>query len=428
MSAQPAVLLLAYKFPPYNRVGARRWAKFAKYFALSGFPVHVITSHWRNASTRTTWYQDIAGKEAIHVTRFSTPLDRVEKFSSKLFFRLKFGFGRLFLWTDEAYLFYASNLANICAYIKRNHIKILIATGAPFSTNYFAATIKRKFPHLKLIQDFRDLWTEEFYLEYPTIKKGSRMQRKIFRMEKESLSASDVVVSVTPGYLQRLKTKAMSYGLTLPRYELIENGFDPDDSILFNASDRPGLFKQDQLNICHFGTMDAGRDTEFQKFLLDSSRNLREKAAAIKFHFFCHFNEETKKAINTSPAGELVAFHDFVSPGEVQKFMFFADLHLVINDSVFFYAYGSKVYDAFMYTKPVLLISKREGLYDLVSDNSLGLATDNSSEQNKAVCDKLMFNSEKMKSHVYFNVNYDLGQHSLPVLAAQYMNLIRQLA
>jgi hypothetical protein len=420
------IAVLSYKFPPYNKVGARRWAKLSKYLSRMGYNVHVITANWPESGG--SWDADVTAGENLIVNRWGTPVDALMRASGPVFGRLKFYVARMFLWSDEAYHYYYFNYRKIVAYLKQHEITLVIATGAPFSTNYFAAQLRKRHPEMKLIQDFRDMWTEEFYLEYPTIRKGSRLQKKIFAMEAVSLQHCDAVVSVTPGCTGRFRETAGKSGAADKPFVTVENGYDPEDARIFSEGDFPSdAFLRDGLNIAHFGTMDAGRDVEFYRFLKSLTDQIAGSSIRFRFVLFGHFNTDTRLLLEQLGLGDAVVFRQPLPPAETYRYMYFADVHLAVNDPVFFYAYGSKLFEAYMYRRAVLVISdKREGLNEFVWAAGTGYTTDNTGHANLEVFDAIVSDYGRLKAHGPFNPSYDYSRHSLPVLAKAYAGLIEQ--
>ena len=49
------ILIISYTFPPSNKIGGRRWVKFAKYFVKNNNDVRVITSKNKHMSG---WLKD----------------------------------------------------------------------------------------------------------------------------------------------------------------------------------------------------------------------------------------------------------------------------------------------------------------------------------------------------------------------------------
>jgi hypothetical protein len=122
-----------------------------------------------------------------------------------------------------------------------------------------------------------------------------------------------------------------------------------------------------------------------------------------------------------------VKFYDFLPPSEIQRYMYFTDIHLIINDIVYHYAYGTKVFDAFMYKKPILLICKEESLYELTAVNRIGLATNNSKEQNEKLMDTLLENFTRIKNGTFFNREFDYSRFNLNQLTKKYIKFIESL-
>ena len=50
------VLLISFYFPPYNRVGGRRWAKHCKYLKREGFNINVLCKNFENSTS--SWDKD----------------------------------------------------------------------------------------------------------------------------------------------------------------------------------------------------------------------------------------------------------------------------------------------------------------------------------------------------------------------------------
>jgi hypothetical protein len=414
--------LIAYKFPPYDKVGARRWAKFCKYLAIEGAEIHVISNRW-DEKHGNGWLGDVT-KLNIIIKRFPWPIDWLLPPSDKILFRFWMILSRLLGWTDEAHGYFLFNQYRIKRYLKKHQIKLLVATGPPFSANYFAARIKKRLPFLRIVQDLRDLWTEEFKFEYPHIPLGSRLHRKMISMEKYSLRSADLVVSVCPACVEKIKRTAQEYNAVAPIVE-IANGFDADDYKSFDVSEFPETeFSRSNLNISYFGTLDSGRDKEFLKFLRGYGSQELDWGSSVLFHFFGHVNPDFLKIIQAEKFDQFIRIWPFQSPSRLQKYMFFSDMHLVVNDAVYYYAYGSKFYDALLYRKPIVLISRPESLTQLIVSNGLGIATDNSLEGNAELSKQLNdFRVEKFLT----NPDYDYENHSIKKLTARYKNVLEIL-
>lgn len=424
---EKSVLILSYKFAPYEGIGARRWTKFVKYLTNEGVNVIVITNNWKVKGINS-WQHDLVEKKNLKVIKLQTPFNIFRfynKFLDKVLFKIELYLSVKFKWTDEAYLFYSNNFKKIKHIINKNKIINIIATGGPFSTNYFASKLKQEIPEINLIQDFRDLWMEEYFFEYPSRTTEHPFYLKEKEMEQFTLKNSDIITSVTPGYLLRLKRKSQSINPSNQKYELIENGFDEGDKINFTLNDYPfDVFNNNVLNISHFGTADFGRESEFVSFLKDI-KNYLLNDNKIVFHFFGNNPQRFKAEIKEMELEERVFFHKFYPPKEVQRFMFFSDIHLVINDPVCYYAFGTKVYDAFLYKKPILLICKEDVLYERIKSNKLGFVTNNTKNQNNELISELMNNYTPIKNAEYINYEFNFNNYSVKYLTQKYIELLK---
>lgn len=131
-------------------------------------------------------------------------------------------------------------------FVIRNQIDTIITTGPPHSVHLIGLRLKNRNPALHWIADFRDPWSEWDLLDAFSM---TTIARKIHAsQERKVLQRSDVVLTVTPFYVDRFKA------LGAQRVELITNGFDEDDF----ADITRGRTKK--FTIRHIGGMDELRD------------------------------------------------------------------------------------------------------------------------------------------------------------------------
>ncbi len=159
------ILLLAFTFPPAPGIGGRRWAKFAKYLSKEGYTVHVICA--RNNTSETSLFEaDVQNDAQIIRHYFSSGYPEVLNTIPATFFqKLKYTFWLRLLpfltpgyFFDKAIFSEKSVLKMAGDLLTKHQIETVIATGAPFRMNYYATRLKVLFPHIRLINDFRDPW------------------------------------------------------------------------------------------------------------------------------------------------------------------------------------------------------------------------------------------------------------------------------
>ena len=408
------VLLIAYKFPPYTGVGARRWAKFAKYFAANGIEVHVVTTNWHDPENLSL-LNDVKRKNiSIHVIN-TTSLTLQEKipfaasFIKKITFFLRY---KIFNWLDEGHYWTIIAKSKIEKIIKENNITHLIATGAPFSINCLASDIKKENLQLKVIQDLRDPWTDSPYI--------NNLQGCI-EAENKMLTNVDAIVSVTETLTARYKLKNLT---TKAIFKTITNGYDEDDksNTILNKKIE---FSKDKINISYFGILAVGRGHQLNKLIeaLGQIENFQE--LPIRFNIFGEDNSDFVNEIKNGIAGSLFRFYPYLPNTEVQHFMKESDIHFSINAESFPYAFGTKIFDAFLYRKPTLLLSPKGDLSKLITENNLGYFTDGSIENTINVIKEIQndFKIQKWKD----SKNKIFENYSLNNLTKNYINFISNI-
>jgi hypothetical protein len=416
------VLLIAQKFPPYNKVGARRWAKFVKYLQYKNLDITVITQDWGKGG------EEIHFEKNVKVNRIKDLFfDLKTRFPvlSALITKAEFINRRLFKHTDEGYLFNKKAIELGSKLIKKENITIVIATSPPWSTPYFASLLLKKHPDIKIIQDFRDAWIDDYFACNPGTPETHPTFLREVEMEKYALNNCHALVTVTPGLLDRLKVKINNSTIVK---KLITNGYDEQDYVDPKTLPYPKDFNPSKINICHFGTLDFGREEEFirmhSKLSLEFGNN-----DSLQFILVGNNNQKLNKYIEERKLSS-VKLLPHQTGNTLKAFMAHADFHLIVNDTAFYYAYGSKIFDAFLYRRPVIFISKPNGLSDFIATNKIGWCSDTSDNSLQILAKKVLeLSGNKETIGTYFKYDEaNLEVFSIKHLAGQYYNLIVQLA
>src|SRR5690606_32411933 len=105
--------------------------------------------------------------------------------------------------------------------LKGADIETIITTGPPHSMHLIGLKLKRRFPGLQWIVDFRDPWLDQDYLD--KFKPGRRAMRKQAYFEQEVLQSADKVLTVSPSWGESLRKRGAK------KVAVVTNGYDPDD-------------------------------------------------------------------------------------------------------------------------------------------------------------------------------------------------------
>lgn len=187
-------VLIAFRFPPYDRIGAYRWTKLCGRLARLGHRIDVLSASWPEVED-PGWFTD-AQHENVRVHRVpSLYPHRLHgaHFRHRLPQKLKAGafraLERLTPAHDVASLWWPALAPAARRLLARQRRPLLIATGAPFSANYWAARLRQEHPGARLIQDFRDPWLTS------AEQLGRSGWARRFRV---ATTHADALVSVTP--------------------------------------------------------------------------------------------------------------------------------------------------------------------------------------------------------------------------------------
>lgn len=261
------LIVIAHKYPPFDGVGANRWAHLTKYLAGMGYRVHVLTVE----RGRVPFIHE---NITIHKVK-SGPFYKFTslKFKNRLLTSL-FSFAinkiRSLFWFDDEAQYWGRHLVpKIIEVANQFDVEVVIATGHPFQANRWAAEAKIKSGNkFKLIQDIRDPWVHNPFKKY--IFKWQFA--KVNKWQKEALHTADANVFVTQELSQLITNGAKnSY--------VVENGHN------FSIVDENFKNQISKQGIIHAGTLANGRDVVAEAFFKACNSN-PEILLGHQVHFY----------------------------------------------------------------------------------------------------------------------------------------------
>ena len=251
------VLLITFSFPPAGGVGVLRALSLAKYLPESGLNVHVLTA--RNApavgrddsllaqvpasvSVHRTWTLDLPFALRKRIKKIltrqpagasSTPATPARR--PGLLGRLRSFIANLLLPDPQiGWLPFALPAAR--RLIRTHHIDAVLITVPPFSSVKLAPALRKAFPHLPIVVDFRDEWLTTT-LQLVSFNSNPRARAVAERTERDAVTTATRVVMVTEAAAAELRKRYPDQ--PAGKFTCIPNGFEtpqphdtarPDDS------------------------------------------------------------------------------------------------------------------------------------------------------------------------------------------------------
>lgn len=214
------VLFIANQFPPMGGSGVQRSVKFVKHLNKFGYEPIVFTRQIGNMPLKDeTLLKDVPqGTKIIRTKAYElTELKGVLKLFGKVL-------GLKVLYPDSSRLWEIFSRKKALEVVRKENIKIIYSTSAPYSDHLLALYIKKKMPQIKWIVDFRDEWTNNPYtLDSPHNFFRTKREKK---MEQEVLKNADRVIANTP---VMTKNFINIYGREENKFVTIPNGYDEED-------------------------------------------------------------------------------------------------------------------------------------------------------------------------------------------------------
>jgi glycosyltransferase involved in cell wall biosynthesis len=397
------VAIVTKRFSPNSEVGARRWSKLVQYLQeKKDIRLTVIAQKEYCIQNQNPWNitLDKTNVEVIEVADLLNNISTSFPALKGLITRFEIHFNNYLGYTDEGHRF--SKKAK--QVLEKINPDVIIASAPAYTVCYFMSLLKLERPKIKLIHDFRDAWMEGFFAWNKHLTPKSSMYLKQLEMEKFTINTCDILVSVTPEIVEQFQKK-----MTTPSVKtaFIPNGYDPRDKRATQSV--PKKLANDKINICHFGTLDFGREDEFYTFYTSiKSDNL---------NFFLIGNSHSS-LIRKMERFKNVHFIARLEEDELHAYFQHADYHLMVNDREFYFAYGSKVFDAMLYNKPILFISKNNSLIEKYKGSVRFIHSNNSGDSNRTLVQQLK------KPNTASDVTTDYSAFELKTLAERYYQLI----
>ncbi len=413
------VILLAFQFPPYSAVGGFRWKYLVKHLGRQGVRVTVFTADW-GASPQ--YYADHFPSADVvvlpagfwHRLRQAQMKSRFVMFLIRFFFR--FCVDPIFFKID-----YAQGWANRLEQALRERVSakenfVVVATGAPFSVNLAAARIRKKFSNVRLIQDFRDSWSQNVYRSRSFLRLAKRQQ-------SEATLSADAIVAVSQKLLDEF-----TGGGSQSQGHVISNGFDDDWLRTFAPAsaldlNQPLARDSKELVFTHLGSITNGRDIPFLRFLSVISRSpeLRKFVRIVQVGVVpWRLRVFLKLRYGSLLEQGVLRLLPVLPQEEALRHLSKSNFALLLNSPKLLYALSTKVYEYAMMGVPVVSLNYGGEIEQFLIENRIGFSVNLNREDLGAELTRILHGSGSFQ--------FDVSQYKYSNLARQYKELVGRLA
>jgi 2-polyprenyl-3-methyl-5-hydroxy-6-metoxy-1,4-benzoquinol methylase len=345
------VLIISYFFPPSNFVGGERtfaWAKYLNRFGL--YPI-IITRQWNEGQKDLT--DVVSFKETIHEkyddyevyrlpykNSFRDLIARNNRFKilQKIFTFKELVFANFFIRSlpYSNFYFFAKKLI-----AENSDIKAVIASGRPFQSFSIGHQLKKDFPHIIWIPDYRDEWST-----HQNNSNSGKLAKLISLLESKSelkwTKNANFFLSVSDYWVSSISKYNGKNGFT------IKNGFWELKPVVNNNSGNP-------LTITYAGCIYPSQD--LSRFI-NAVINILKSNKSIYVNFVgidIIKTEENKIKLMVKGFEKYFSFTERVSKNDLREIYSKTDLLLLTGFSNVKGWYPVKLFDYYSTGIPMLL-------------------------------------------------------------------------
>lgn len=428
------VLILTYYWPPGGGAGVQRWLKFVKYLNDFGWePIVYTAENGEMPVIDNSLQKDIPKGTKVLKTKIWEPYSFYKAFIGRkkedkinasflsenkkpsLTEKISVWIRGNFFIPDARKFWIKPSIKYLKEYLSKNPVDVIISSGPPHTMHLIGLGLKKEFPSIKLVADFRDPWTEiDFYEELMLSNSADAKHKKL---ELEVLTKADSIISVGKGMSEGFKK---ILGKQSEKFHVITNGYDEDDVY------KGALEKDKKFSIAHIGTLVKSRNPEtlwkVLKQLVSENENFKkdlEIKLVGKVDFF------VKEQIEKYGLSSFVNKIDYLPHSDVireqQKSKV---LLLLVNQTKNAKAIVTgKIFEYLAAQVPILAIGPPDGdLADILKETKSGLISDFNDEKQLLENILALYN----KKVINFDVN-TIARYSRRELTGELSGLLSAL-
>lgn len=411
------VLILAFYYPPMIRVGGRRWHLFAKYMQRIGINVHVLTCDKEDVdlaqqeNEAQLHFVPNPGKSQLPYYKRSLPQNLAERL---VWHVSKRGDQLWKSFVDHDH--YDLSIAAIDAFafkaktvISTEQIDTVILTVGPFAYSAVLTELKRRFPEVKFVLDYRDDW----FLDRPEL--SEKQKRGELKRESLALKSADMVSTVDENIATAL---AQRHPRMKTPIRVIPHGYDEEE---FAGLEYKPLktTAASGLKLVYGGACYYGVEKYYGYFRELLALNSHVNITAD--FFFTYLSDEVENVLadiqGTQIHGpvtrrEMLAIHSNAS-----------DINLIIYPDKSFDAKTSKFFELIRCGKPIWYFGPDGPTANFIRSNTLGRTFCKPEDLQQLNGDAIFRESHTGSQHPTF----DLKNHSIPRILDTLLAEIKKL-
>jgi glycosyltransferase involved in cell wall biosynthesis len=426
------LLIINYLFPPAGGIGVQRALSLAKYLPQFGFEVHVLSAGNAGAPVYDPrLLEQVPPSVTLHrsftpelsfalqhklwgmisppgkTAAPAAPGKAGKSWKSSLATTIK-----NLLSPDPQVVWVPFAIRKARQIIRKHGIEAVLVTVPPFSTLLASNALKRAFPHVKLITDFRDEWLS-FYLKDFSFHTGDYNRRRSEQIERETVELSDLVVAVTPTSLAEIRNRYPE--VPDRRFACVHNGYDPEQFAAFQGR----THGSGKVVVTHMGTV---YKTASPRFYLDALDAMPEAIRSrVETRFIGRVSDEERRLLDGRKSD--VRLLGFMSQSEALRRTEETDyLVLTMTNDI---SLPGKLFEYLAMRKPILALTPAHGeVARLLRETQAGWHAD--AEDQQAVQSMIARACEMAGTPGWFQPDSDaIRLYERKRLAEMYGSLIR---
>jgi glycosyltransferase involved in cell wall biosynthesis len=364
------VLLVTYSFPPAGGVGVLRAASLARYFPAEGIRLDVLTTH--NASAvgfDPAFLKSIPAEINIYRTLTLDLPFGIKKWIKKLVTggithsdtnpaakstgktSLLKRFLQDALLPDPQVAWLPVLVRYARSIIRKRDIDLVLITVPPFSCVLLVEKLRKTFPHMPIVIDFRDEWLSST-IDLVSFSRSQRAVKSAHEAEASAVKNATAIVTVTEAAQRKMRARYPQEPGN--KFQLIPNGFD---ATRMPASMRsPVMRPADKIVLTYVGSIYGSTEPTSLVQALQSLPD--ELKSRFRLRFIGHIEEPRFRKVLLQ-LGDMVELKGYLPQDEALAAMNEADYALLITHDPLNVA--AKFYDYVGAGKPILATVHPQG-------------------------------------------------------------------